>query len=88
MQPTISVETLRPVRVLYQGDVYDLAVLLLKLYDARTGQTGYKSRPTVHGLASAYTWLMTDPGEEQVESVLGECGLPLAAIIEWGDGSP
>jgi hypothetical protein len=88
MQPTIGVEALRPVRVLYEGDVHDLAVLLLKLYDARAGQTGYKSQPTVHGLASAYARLMTDPGVEQVEAVLRECGLPLGAIIEWADGSP
>jgi hypothetical protein len=88
MQATISVETLRPASVLYDGDVYDLAVLLLKLYDARVGQTGYKSRPTVHGLASAYARLMTDPSVQQVEAVLRECGLPLGAVVEWGDGSP
>src|SRR4051794_37576521 len=41
MQTTIGVESLRPVKVLYEGDVYDLAVLLLKLHDARAEQNGY-----------------------------------------------
>jgi hypothetical protein len=88
MRPTIGVESLRPVSVLYEGDVYDLAVLLLKLYDARVGQTGYRTRSTVHGLASAYARLITDLGVEQVEAVLRECGLPLGAVVEWGEGSP
>jgi hypothetical protein len=31
MQPVVGVESLWPVKVLYEGDLYDLAVLLLKL---------------------------------------------------------
>jgi hypothetical protein len=82
----IDVESLRPVKVLYEGDVYDLAVLLLRLYDAKAGQTGYGGRPTVHGVASANARLMTDLDVEQVEAVLRQHGLPLGAVVEWGDG--
>ena len=87
MQPAIGVESLRPVKVLYEGDVYDLAVLLLKLHDAKAGQTGRRGRPTVHGVASAQARLMIDAGTEHVESLLREHGLPLGAVVEWG-GEP
>jgi hypothetical protein len=85
MQPAIGVDSLRPVKELYEGDVYDLAVLLLKLYDAKAEQAGYEGRPTVHGVASAYARLMIDVTTEQVESLMTDHGLPLGAVVEWGD---
>ena len=63
----IGVESLRPVKVLYEGD---LAVLLLKLHDAKEEQTGYRGRPTVHGVASAYARLMIDISQEHIESLI------------------
>jgi hypothetical protein len=83
MQPVVGVEALRPVKVLYDGDVYDLAVLLLRLYDAKAGRDGYRGRPTVHGVASAYARLMTDVNPERVESVIRDRGLPLGAVVDW-----
>jgi hypothetical protein len=86
MQPVIGVESLRPVKVLYDGDVYDLAVLLLKLHDSKAEQTGHRSRPTVHGVASAYARLMIDVSLEHVESQIKEHSLPLGAVVEWSGG--
>jgi hypothetical protein len=86
MQPVIGVESLRPVKVLYDGDVYDLAVLLLRLHDARADQTGHRRRPTVHGVASVYARLMIDLSLEHVESRIQELGLPPGAVVEWSGG--
>jgi hypothetical protein len=88
MQPAIGVESLRPVKVLYESDVYDLAVLLLKLHDARAERTGYRGRPTVHGVASAYARLMIEVSMEQVESLIKTHGLPLGAVVDWEDEPP
>lgn len=87
MQPVVGVESLRPVKVLHEGDVYGLAVLLLKLHDAKAGRAGCRGRPTVHGVASAYARLMFDAGVEHDESLLREHGSPLGAVVEWG-GEP
>jgi hypothetical protein len=70
MQPVIDVESLRPAKVLYEGDLYDRAVLLLKLYDAKEEQSGHRGWPTVHGVASAYARLMIDVNTEHVESLI------------------
>ena len=88
MQPAmIGVESLRPVKVLYEGDVHDVAVLLLRLHDAKTEPTGCRARPTVHGVASAYARLTIDISVEHIESLLRRHGLPLGAVVEWG-GKP
>jgi hypothetical protein len=87
MQPVIGVESLQPVKVFYEGDLYDLAVLLLKLYDAKADQSGHRGRPTVHGVASAYARLIIDISTEQVESLIRNHGLPLGAVVDWSDGS-
>lgn len=85
MQPAVNVQALRPVQVLYKGDVYDVAVLLLKLHDAMETRTGRRGRPTVHGVATAYARLMIDVSTEHIESLLLEHGLPLGAVVEWGE---
>lgn len=87
MMPVIGVESLRPVKVLYEGDVYDVAVLLLKLDDAKAEQTGFRGRPTVHGVASAYGRLKIDVSTEKVESLIRSHGLPLGALVDWSEGS-
>ncbi len=63
-----------------------MAVLLLRLHDARSGQTGRRGRPTVHGVTSAYARLMIDVGTEHVESQIREHGLPLGAVVDWEGG--
>ena len=86
MQPVIGVESLRPVKVRYDGDVYDLSILLLKLHGSKAEQTGHRGRPTVHGVASAYARLMTDLSTEQVEARIKEHGLPPGAVVDWEGG--
>jgi hypothetical protein len=86
MQPMIGAEARRPVKVLYDGDVYGLAVLLLRLYDAKAERDSYRGGPTVYGAASAYARLMTDVSTEQVESVIRDHCLALGAVVDWEGG--
>lgn len=71
----------------YEGDLYDLAVLLLKLYDAKAERDGQRGRPTVHGVSSAYARLMIEFSTEQVEARIKEHDLPLGAVVDW-EGEP
>ena len=48
----ISVSELKDIEILYKGDIYELACLLLKLYDAKDAGTNARSRHTVYGLAA------------------------------------
>src|SRR5205823_2921303 len=78
----ISVESLRPVAVLYEGDIHELACLLLKLCDANDREAFFKtgspvrSRPTVNGLATYYS-MVSSVDAEQVRQILVRHGLPL-----------
>src|ERR1039457_5958588 len=53
----IDLRSLKSVKVLFEGDIYDLACLLLKAYNAKDQRTGFRSRPTVYGLATRYSML-------------------------------
>src|SRR4051812_9857067 len=86
---TISVESLRPLGILYPGDLYDLACLLLRLWDAKDQDTNSRnagsvcrSRPTVNGLATHYSRLVSSVDPEQVREVLQRHGLPLGAVVD------
>src|SRR5215207_2328820 len=90
----ISVESLRPVKVLYEGDLYDLACLLLKLYEAKDRETNSQNprsfvrcRPTVNGLAVYYSLLVSSVSRERVLEALEGHGLPLDATVEHGDAA-
>jgi hypothetical protein len=90
----ISVESLRPVAVLYEGDIYDLARLLLKLWDGRDRETNARnprsvarSRPTVNGLATYYSMLVADVGTERVKQLLVGHGFPLGAVVDNDEGA-
>lgn len=85
MRNKVGLESLRPSKVLYEGDVYGLACLFLKLADAKTQGTNARSRPTVHGLATAYARLVINNSSERVEAVHRRHGLPPGAIIERDD---
>ena len=85
----ISVESLRPVAVLYEGDIYELARLVLKLLDAtdreknsHNTQSVVRTRPSVNGLAMYYSLLVSDVTAERVKQVLVQHGLPLGAIVD------
>ena len=78
---TISVESLKNVSVLFDGDIYELAQLLLKVNDAKDRGTNRTSRQTVHGLAKAYCNL-ADVAFDDIIRVFEKHGLPLGAIVE------
>jgi hypothetical protein len=85
----VSVESLRRVAVLYEGDIHELAVLLLKLWEGKDRETNsrsisgvVRSRPTVGWLALAYSMLVPDVSTERVKEVLVRHGLPLGAVVE------
>ena len=83
MKPTkIGLRSLRSVKVLFEGDIYDLACLLLKAYDAKDQGTNSRSRPTVHGLATRYS-MLTDISTDAIIEVFNRYGLPLGATVEW-----
>lgn len=88
-EPTVSVESLRGVTVLYEGDIHEMACLLLKLWAAKDRETNARStgsvvrnRPTVGWLAMAYSSLVPDVRTERVKQVLVKQGLPLGAGVE------
>lgn len=88
-EATVSVESLRGVAVLYEGDIHEVACLLLKLWASKDRETNarstgsvVRSRPTVGWLAMAYSSLVPDVSTERVKQVLVRHGLPLGAAVE------
>ena len=81
MQERIGVGALRDIEVLYKGDIYDLACLLLKVHDAKDRGTNCRSRHTVHGLATTYS-MIADIERNGILEILERCGLPLGAAVE------
>ncbi len=81
MREKIGVSTLKDVKVLYKGDIYDLACLLLKVDDARDKGTGNRSRYTVHGLATSYS-LLTRIDRDAILKLFERYKLPLGATVE------
>jgi hypothetical protein len=82
-QQKIKVSALKAVSILYEGDIYDLALFLLRLDIARTTRTTTR-RHTVHGVASHYatiTWMKL----EDVEEPLVRHGFSLRASIDSDD---
>ena len=53
----IGVSALKDIEVLYKGDIYDLACLLLKINDAKDKGANTISRDTVYGLSGTYATL-------------------------------
>jgi hypothetical protein len=85
----VGLESLRPVAVLYAGDVHDLARLLLRLWDgmdrhanARSTKSGVRTRPTVGLLAMYYEMLVPAVSKERVLAELERHGLPREATVE------
>jgi hypothetical protein len=81
MVDKIRVSKLKDVRVLYKGDIYDLARLLLKIDDAKDKGTNTRSRYTIKGLASNFAMLSRISFDE-VEKTLLKYDLPFGATIE------
>src|ERR1039458_2988598 len=83
----IDLRSLKSVKVLFEGDIYDLACLLLKAYNAKDQRTGFRSRPTVHGLATRYS-MLTDISTDAIIEVFNRHGLPLGATVESDEDQP
>lgn len=66
--------------ILFEGDVYDLGLWLLRSDVAHSTPT-CKPRHTVHGLANRFSYLARMELEE-VRQILAQHGLPLDATIE------
>jgi len=82
MGKKIRVSELKDIEILYKGDIYELACLILKLYDAKDAGTNARSRHTVYGLAGEYAMLLRW-SREQVLAILARHNLPLEATVEY-----
>lgn len=80
MRDTIGLKALKHVAVLYEGDIYDLTCLLLKISEAKDKGTNTKSMYTIHGLATTYA-LITHIPREEILAVFENHHLPLGAVI-------
>jgi len=77
----IRVSELKNIRILYKGDIYNLARLLLKIDDAKDKGTNTKSRHTIKGLASKFA-MLSGMGFDEVEEALLKYDLPFGATVE------
>ena len=84
MNQIIGVNSLIKLGVLYEGDLFDLACLLLKINGAKDKDTNAKSYYTVKGLAGKYA-LLTNIDHDQILEVVTNSRLPLGAIIEYDE---
>ncbi len=87
MQKRLKIGKLRSVEVLYRGDLYELACVVLKANDALHDGTSSTGHPTVNGLARSYARLMNLDFEPLVRAVERQ-GLPLGACIVSDDIDP
>lgn len=78
--PKIGVSELKDVSILFEGDIYDLAVWLLRLDLALTTPTSIP-RHTLHGLANHYAFLARME-ISKVEEAFARGGLPTTGMIE------
>jgi hypothetical protein len=81
MTDKIGVSKLRNISVLFEGDLYDFANLMLKIYDAKNKGTNTVTRDTVIGLVHSYS-LLARVNSNQVLAVIKRKGLPLGSTIE------
>ncbi|MDA0337014.1 MAG: hypothetical protein O2782_17755 [bacterium] len=84
MNERIPVSRLRPVRILYDGDLYEVARVVLQANAALGADKPYEKYPTVNGLAKSYAALLGVESRLFVDSAR-EQGLPLGAAV-WDDG--
>ncbi len=85
----IPLSAIRDLAVLFPGDLHELAVFLLKAFDARDREANAQnprvrtgpSRPTLHGLAAHYA-RVTNVDLRRVEQVLAQAGFALGGIVD------
>jgi hypothetical protein len=76
----IPVSSLKGVKVLYENDLYELAILIIRINKTKNEGTNMTTLQTVHGLAFAYANLAGVLGKE-VETIMNASGLPSEAAI-------
>ena len=85
----IPLSKLKGIKVYYEEDLYDVALLILKLRDARAKHesSNRRSRPTINGLVRNFASLInpTSPDEETVFSAIEKYNFPLNAGIEFDE---
>ena len=79
MSERVEVSRLRGLQVLFEDDLYELAMFLLKVHMAQDTPT-QTTRTTVHGLVAAYARLVTVNGD-RARAMLEASGLSLGACI-------
>lgn len=85
MNNRVGLSKLRRVAILFAGDFHELASFILQAYAAQDRATGAESRPTVHGIASAYARLVIDLSLEAIEDTVKRHGIDLGAVVEFDD---
>ena len=83
MSERIPVSELRGVRILYDGDLYGVARVVLQARAALNADKSYETYPTVNGLAKSYAALLGVGSRPFLDSTR-EQGLPLGAAV-WDD---
>ncbi len=82
MVDKIRVSELKNVCILYKGDIYDLARLLLKIDDAKDKGTDTSTRQTINGVARDFT-MLSGMNFEKVEKILEQYDLPFGTTVEY-----
>jgi hypothetical protein len=86
--PPVPLSRLKGISVYFENDLYDLALLTLKLYDARAAYMKTKNikvRMTMNGLAMTMAELIDacHPDYDKVFTVVKTHGFDLAASIDY-----
>ncbi len=76
----IPVTTLKPISVLYPGDIYDIAVMLLRIYRAQHPCKNGRPQPTVHGVASKYS-MIAGLALDYIENIIRAENVNLMGIV-------
>jgi len=80
----ISVEELQGISIFSMNDLYDLAVLMLKVCRVKDSRKSYnvKSYPTLHGVAGQYCMLF-GVDQQQIEDMLKSNGFSVRCMIDF-----
>jgi hypothetical protein len=84
-QKTVHLSELRSIAILFPGDLYQLASVLLQGFDALAPSPNASTRPTLHGLAGTFTYLFRELDRDRVEATLRKRGFDLGAVVEWDE---
>ena len=78
---SISVSGLKNIKLLFQGDLYELALFLLRMHDAKDKGTNITTRETVFGLSGIYASLV-DVDRNEIIKIVEQHGIPIGATIQ------